>query len=124
MLTKLAVNPETRLYAYFSDPFVRRLVSPRVKIGQRRRVLAKAKMEALTARAMLAQLNGQEHSTATNLISRQYLPPGWKQEDFTVSNAGVVRSERYDTLPDMRSLPEVPLEKITPAEAEAIQGIR
>lgn len=120
MLTKLPVNEETRLYAYFSDPFVRRLVGPRVKLGQRRRVLAKAKMEALTARAMLAQLDGHARpDSLSDLVLSEHLPEGWRNEDMSIETTGLVSSKHYGSLPNMRTLPEVPLEKVTPAEAEA-----
>ncbi|PAY21265.1 hypothetical protein CKO51_01415 [Rhodopirellula sp. SM50] len=120
MLTQLPVNEETRLYAYLSDPFVRRLVGPRMKIGQRRRVIAKAKMEALTAQVMLARLDGHANiDSLPALVDSGYLPQGWQREDVMVDANGLVRSEHYDSLPRMRTLPEVPLDKVTPAEAEA-----
>lgn len=120
MLTKMPVNKETRLYAYLSDPFVRRLVGPRVKIGQRRRVFAKAKMEALTAQAMLARLDGQaEPDSLKTLTENEHLPKGWQQEGMKIEASGLVRSEHYDTLPRMRTLPDVPLQNVTPEEAEA-----
>ena len=120
MLTQLPVTDETRLYAYLSDPFVRRLVGPRVKIGQRRRVLAKAKMEALTARSMLARLDGHAQPDSTDaLMNSQHLPKGWRDENVSFDQTGLVRSEHYDTLPQMRTLPDVPLENVTPEEAEA-----
>lgn len=120
MLTQLPVNAETRIYAYLSDPFVRRLVSPEVKIGQRRRMLAKAKMEALTAQNLLARLDGQtEPGTPADMIQRRYLPRGWQNQDLSVEENGLVRSQHYGTLRNMRSLREDPIEKVTPAEAEA-----
>ncbi|NIL97979.1 MAG: hypothetical protein GTO53_09520 [Planctomycetales bacterium] len=120
MLTKLGVSDKTRLYAYFSDPFVRRLVGPEVKIGQRRRVMAKAKMEALTARAMLARLDGHaQPDSLPDLVRSEHLPEGWQSEDMALDATGLVRSERYGPLPRMRTLPDVPLEKVTPEEAEA-----
>ena len=120
MLTQLPVNEQTRIYAYMSDPFVRRLVGPRVKIAQRRRVLAKAKMEALTARALLSRLDGHaEPDSPAALMSSQHLPRGWQNEHVSIDASGLVRSEHYDTLPRMRTLPEVPLQKVTPEEAEA-----
>ena len=120
MLTKLPVNEETRVYAYFSDPFVRRLVGPRVKIGQRRRMLAKAKMEALTARALLARLDGHaKPDSLPDLARSDHLPQSWQTEGVSIDASGLVRSERYDSLPRMRTLPETPLNDVTPAEAEA-----
>ncbi len=120
MLTKLEVNEETRLYAYLSDPFVRRLVGPRVKIGQRRRILAKAKMETLTASVMLARIDGQtKPDSMADLVRSGHLPQGWQSEDLSIEPTGLVRSQHYGSLPRMRTLPDVPLDKVTPAEAEA-----
>jgi hypothetical protein len=42
MLTQLAPGAETRFFAYLSDPFIRHLVGPRTKIGQLRRIRARA----------------------------------------------------------------------------------
>ncbi|QEG00360.1 hypothetical protein Mal15_44300 [Stieleria maiorica] len=120
MLTQLPVNEDTRVYAYLSDGFVRKLVGPRTKIGQRRRVLAKAKMEVMTAQAMLARLDGYPGSdSASDLIRSGHLPQGWQSEGMSIDASGLVRSHHYDTLPRMRTLPEVPLDRVTPAEAEA-----
>jgi hypothetical protein len=120
MLTQLPVSEQTRLYAYLSDPFVRRLVGPRVKIAQRRRVLAKAEMEALTASAMLARLNGDEKADSlSRLVEEKYVPVGLNRSDLTVDASGLVHSGRYGSLPRMRTLPEVPLQDVTPSEAEA-----
>ncbi len=120
MLSQLPVQEETRIYAYFSDPFVRRLVGPRVKIGQRRRVLAKAKMEALTAQAMMAKLNGQPiGDSLETMIGRGEVPGGWQDSGLSIDSTGLVSSQHYGKLPRMRTLPDVPLQKVTPAEAEA-----
>ena len=120
MLTQLDVNDKTRLYAYFSDPFVRRLVGPKVKIGQRRRVLAKAKMEALTAKAMLARLDGHAKANSLpDLVRSGHLPEDWKSDDMSIEASGLVHSKQYGTLAHTRTLAEVPLKKVTPGEAEA-----
>ncbi|TWU04238.1 hypothetical protein [Stieleria varia] len=120
MLTQLDVSEQTRIYAYLSDPFIRRLVSPQVKLAQRRRMIEKAKLEAMTASVLLARLNGEAESISTStLIDEGLLPKNWKGEGMSVEATGLVRSERYGSLPRMRTLPEVPVEKATEAEAEA-----
>ena len=58
MLTKLPVLKETRAYVYLSDPFIRQLVGPEVKIAQLRRLSAKAEMEMLTGAALLYKADG------------------------------------------------------------------
>ncbi|MDG2223179.1 MAG: hypothetical protein P8L85_17490 [Rubripirellula sp.] len=120
MLTKMAVTDETRLYAYLSDPFVRRLVGPRVKIGQRRRVIAKAKMEALTAHVLMSRLDGQDSGESFDeLMESGYVPKRWDLGGMSVDSNGLVSSQHYGSLPRMRSLPDLPLKNVTPAEAEA-----
>ncbi|KAA5539185.1 hypothetical protein FYK55_25020 [Roseiconus nitratireducens] len=120
MLTKLDVTDSTRLYAYLSDPFVRRLVGPRVKIGQRRRVIAKAKMETLAAEALHARLDGYGMPESLSALkNNDQLPQNWSNDDLSLEATGIVRSEHYDTLRRMRTLPEVPLKNVTPQEAEA-----
>ncbi|MEO1616873.1 MAG: hypothetical protein AAFV88_13540 [Planctomycetota bacterium] len=125
MLTKLDVSEKTRLYAYLSDPFIRRLTSPAVKIGQRRRVLEKARMEAFTARHLMARLNGISlEAPPSQLEDEDYHPKHWNREGLEINEIGAVSSGRYGSLERMHSLPEVPLQKVTPAEAEAYDAYR
>lgn len=120
MLTKLGVNENTRGYAYFSDPFVRRLVGPRMKIAQRRRMLAKSQMEALTACSMLARIDAPgSNLNVEQLKVNGYLPTTWTATDFSIDDTGLVHSETYGTLTDMRSLSEIPIQDITSDEASA-----
>jgi len=120
MLTKLPVNEETRIYAYLSDSFVRRLVGPRVKLGQRRRMLAKAKMETLTGRGLLARLDGHpEPDSLSSLVRSEHLSQDWQSEDLSINATGLVRSDRHGTLSRLRTLPETPLDQVTPEEANA-----
>ena len=120
MLTKLGITDKTRGYAYFSDPFVRNLVGPKVKIGQLRRVLAKRQMEHLTARAMLARVDDPKSTmNVQQLKANGYLPADWANQDFKLDETGVVHSKTYGTLSNMRTLPTLPVQTITPEEAKA-----
>jgi len=120
MLTKLGITDKTRGYAYFSDPFVRNLVGPKVKIGQLRRVLAKRQMEHLTACAMLSRIDDPESTMdIEQLKANGYLPADWSNQDFTLDKTGVVHSKTYGTLSNMRTLTASPVQTITPEEAEA-----
>jgi hypothetical protein len=117
MLTKLPIDEQTRMYAYFSDPFVRRLVGPKVKLGQRRRLLAKAQIEATASRALLAKLDGRSFTSPDALASADYIPNSWREAGLTVSPGGFVSSKEWGDLQRMRSLEEMPLEKVTEDEA-------
>ena len=75
MLTQLAPGAQTRMYAYFSDPFIRRLVGPAVKIAQLRRLQAKLSLEETSAAALLYRLDGHaEAPTVERLVAAGYLP--------------------------------------------------
>jgi len=119
MLTQVPVKPETRMLAYFSDPFVRRIVGPEVKLGQLRRVQARAQMELLTSQALLARLDGVPPvESVADLIRMKYLPAGFPTESYSIDAEGMVRSAIYGSLDDMKTLREVPVERVTQAEAD------
>ena len=120
MLTQMPVRPETRFLAYFSDPFIRRLVGPEVKLGQMRRIQARARMETVTAQALLARADGLPPASSTDQLVRWgYLPEGFPVETNTIDDRGVVHSAVYGTVGDMPTLLAVPTRQVTPAEAEA-----
>jgi hypothetical protein len=120
MLTQMPVRPETRFLAYFSDPFIRRLVGPEVKLGQMRRIQTRARMEAITAQALLAGADGLPPASSTDQLVRWgYLPEGFPVEATTIDDRGVVHSAVYGTMGDMQTLLAVPTLQVTPAEADA-----
>jgi hypothetical protein len=120
MLTQLPVQKETRMFVYFSDPFVRRLVGPRVKLAQRRRIQASADLETLTARSLLSRLDGvRQINSVAELINMKYLPKGFSTEEYSIDDQDVARSKTYGTLTRLKTLTEVPIERVTPAEAKA-----
>ncbi len=119
MLTQLPVRAQTRLYTYFSDPFVRRLVGPEVKLSQARRLRARAAMELIASQRMFAHLNGFKLDSVEDLKRLAYLPKDFSTDDYSFDEQGLVHSKSYGPLPGMKTLPEVPIDAVTPAEAEA-----
>ncbi len=93
MVTQLPVAESTRAYAYFSDPFIRRLVGPAVKIGQLRRLRARATLEAVAAGALLYRLDGHSAPPSTEeLIRRGYVANTVSAADFRIEPDGTVTS--------------------------------
>ena len=121
MLTQLPVTDQTRVYAYFSDPFVRRLVGPEVKLSQARRTRARARMEYLTAQMLRARLDGVSPSSVQDLQQMGYLPAETAISGYTLNPQGQLQSDVYGSLARINTLPEVPLDRVTPAEAEAYE---
>ena len=119
MLTQLPVEERTRLYAYFSDPFVRRLVGPQVKLAQLRRLKARAALEHLTARALKARLDGVEPADSVAALSAaNYLPKNFPTASYSIDDHGIAQSASYGPMDRLRTLQEVPVERVTPAEAQ------
>jgi len=120
MLTRLPVGPETRLYAYFSDPFIRRLVGPAVKIGQLRRLQAKLSLEEASAAALLYRLDGHaEAPTLDRLTAAGYLPAEPRFAGLALAPDGTARSPAYGGILDLASISARPVETATAAEAKA-----
>jgi hypothetical protein len=124
MLTKLPLKKETRAYAYFSDPFIRRMVGPEVKIGQLRRMAARGEMEAVTAGSLLALLDsGGKNTDLASLGRLGYVPKG-AAERYSLGEDLTARSEIYGTVKDMKTLQEVPLGRVSPSEVKAYDAYR
>ena len=105
MQQQLTIEGDTQAYLYFSDPFIRRLVSPQVKIAQLRRMQARAEMEILAAGAMLYLLDGHRNVPGKQqLIDRGYAPRYLEDRDFTIDGNLVVASEEFGTIADLKPL--------------------
>ena len=123
MLTQLAPVKETRAYVFFSDPFIRRLVGPEVKIAQLRRMTARAEMEFITSRALLAKLDGMSKvSTLEDLVQKGYVSDRFLKKDYSINSDLVVRSVKYGTLAGMKTVLNTPIVHVTKSEAEAYRS--
>ncbi|RKX46062.1 MAG: hypothetical protein DRP64_03785 [Verrucomicrobia bacterium] len=120
MLTRVPLTEKTRAYVYFSDPFIRRLVGPEVKIGQVRRLREKARMQAMVHASMLRAHDGQgEDGTLEQLTGEVYLPPSFRASGLTFGEGGIPVSETYGPLPRMGSINAADLSMATAAETNA-----
>jgi hypothetical protein len=121
MLTQVPVTTETVAYTYLSDPFIRNLVGPATKIGQLRRLHARADLESASAAALLAKFDGRE-AKATDLAylsTHEYLRPAHTATDRTLGTDLVSVSEIYGTPRRMHSLTREPVDLISPTEKDA-----
>lgn len=117
MLTQLPLEKQTRVYAYFSDPFIRNLVGPSTKIAQARRMIARADMEFLTSCALLAELDGIKNpASLETLVNLGYLPERYLSGEYSIDRDLVVHSGTYGTLPHLKTLQETPVGNVTSLE--------
>ena len=125
MLTKLPLDESSLAYVYISDPFIRRLVGPEVKIGQLRRMRARADLETLSAGALLHQFDGGPSSeTIEGLATLGYVPERFVNTNYSIDADRVARSRRYGTAGDMTTLEKASFDRVRPSEAEAYRAYR
>ncbi len=120
MLTQLPITESTWSYAYLSDPFIRHLVSPAAKIGQLRRIRARADMEFLTACALLARLDGMKSPwSIKNLVEYKYIPETYLEGDYYFNQNHILYSKTYGRLSNMKPLSQVPIDRVSRQEEKA-----
>lgn len=126
MLTQLPVRANTRGYLYFSDPFIRRLTGPEVKIGQFRRVVVRGQLETTSAGALLYRLDhGASVADYPTLVQQGYAPEAWlSYGGIRVESDGRAISTTYGPVADLATLLERPLHSATATEAKAYEGYR
>ncbi|MEZ6099679.1 MAG: hypothetical protein R3E01_11985 [Pirellulaceae bacterium] len=122
MLMQLPIHNNTRMLGYLSDPFIRRLVGPKMKLSQARRILDRARMEFLAAQLLKARLDGVDVANSSTLKRLRYLPDAFPVDDYQFDRLGVVSSRRYGPLPRMKTLDEAPLQRVTPEEAQGYKN--
>ena len=124
MLSQTPVRPETRCYGYLSDPFIRRLVGPEVKIGQLRRLRAKGEMENVTSAALLHRLDGQTgRADIPSLVAKGYLAAEPSSARGSVLDDQLAAScPQYGSPAQMKTLQENPVTTVTPSEAAAYKA--
>ncbi len=119
MLTKMPLDESTEAFVYFSDAFIRRLVGPEMKIGQLRRLQAKADMEALTAAALLYRADGYtEPLTRERLAGLGFIDPRLAGPDYMLDDDLRTASRLWGRPGAMSTLLERPVRKITVTEQE------
>ena len=121
MLTQVPITPETVVYTYFSDPFIRHLVGPEAKIGQLRRLHARSELEAASAGALLARFDGHaEKVTDLQFLgAHKYLRPVQTAKDLTLQDTLVSHSETFGSPRHMHSLTRNPTTLASPFERDA-----
>ncbi len=123
MLTKVPFTKATRAYVYFSDPFIRDLVGPRIKIGQMRRLNEKAKMQTMAYAAMLYSHDGfPANPSLEQLVSSGYLPDSFLTTGLSYDPNGIPTSKTYGPLPKMKSIYTADLSTATAAEADSYKN--
>lgn len=126
MTHQLPLQATSRAYVYFSDPFIRRLTGPDVKIGQIRRALARNHMETITAMALLYRLDHGKDATDLALLKQKgYLTEAEvPAEEYTLEQGIRAVSKTWGTLDRLKTLADNPISTVSPQEANAYEDYR
>jgi hypothetical protein len=120
MQQQLGIESGTSAYFYLSDAFIRRLVSPEVKIAQLRRMAARGEMEMLAAGAMLYLFDGNRHvPSKENLVRQGYVPAYLLDRDYVLDHSLVVSSRQYGPIASPKPLSANPVRTVTDNERRA-----
>lgn len=121
MLAQLPIKKETRALVYLSDPFIRLMTGPEIKIGQFRRMQAKAEMERIVAGALLYQMDRGGKPALKTLGELGYVPQEVAGR-YTLHDDLTVTSPVWGTTPELKTLPTVPFDTVTAGEAAAYRA--
>ena len=120
--TVMPLAREDTVFVYLSDAFFRNMAGPRYWIEMRRRLEATADIELVEMASLASATEGKPGETIAELVAGGFLPP-WFGPRPDGSAAVLEKDEVRDSLRGGRGhfvpIPDVPVDKIAPAEAEA-----
>ncbi|MBT5230507.1 MAG: hypothetical protein HOM11_09560 [Methylococcales bacterium] len=107
-------------YAYLSDPFIRKMISPTTKILQLRRSLARSKLEKIIAAKLLYKMDHQQEADQATLIKQGYLTTAhFNDGDISLHQDGTVSSKKYGRLKEMTPIENFAIDEVEAWEAKA-----
>ena len=122
MLTQLPIEQKSHSFFYFSDPFIRNLVGPQVKIAQLRRLQARTEMESVAAARLLYKVDGNTDAPSLEkLIKKSYINAPQLVKDIKLQADGSVSSATWGTPANMPTLLEKPVSLVNTLEQKAYQ---
>lgn len=122
MLTKLPIEKKSHSFFYFSDPFIRHLVGPQVKIAQLRRLQARTEMESAAAARLLYKVDGHsDQPDLKTLVDKDYLNSPVLVKDLKFEADGSVSSASWGTPADMPTLLDHQIILVSRSEKKAYE---
>ena len=120
--TVMPLARDDTVFVYLSDAFFRNMAGPHYWVEMRRRLEATADIELVEMASLASATEGKPGESIDELVSGGFLPP-WFGPRPTAAPSVLDEDEVRDSLRGGRGhfvpIPDVPVERITPAEAEA-----
>jgi hypothetical protein len=118
----MPLGRDDSVFIYFSDAFFQNLTSPRYRIEMLRRLQAATDIEVLMLAKLAAASEGKPGGTIEELVAGGMLPPGFGPRpdgSRAITTAGEVADEVRGRRGLFIPVPDVPVQRVTPAEAQA-----
>ena len=115
-------------FLYLSDAFIRKLVGPRWKIGEQRRIVCQNHLRMISNAATMYRAEMRDEPELAALVKEKYLPketlvcpsrtgPEDKTPSYSLDKSGRAVCGIHNVLRHCTPVDSIPLEKVTPAEA-------
>lgn len=120
--TMMPLERKDTVFLYLSDAFFRNLTGPRYRVEMARRLQASADVDLVRLARLAAAAEGKPADSIEQLVGGGLLPPDFGPRPDG-SRTVLVGGEVYDSVRGRRGallpVPEVPVDRVTPAEASA-----
>lgn len=119
------LDPARDGFAYLSEEFITRMVSPAYRINSERRLGAINRMVDLQYDVLSYRtLTGQWPADFQEIVTQGYRAKDGDYRGYSIDSAGHVRHQDWGSLWDLRPLSEVPIEEVTPGERDRYERFR
>ncbi|MDR2861708.1 MAG: hypothetical protein LBV07_04095, partial [Syntrophobacterales bacterium] len=120
------INPSAKgVFIYMSDPFFRNLVGPAYRVEMTRRAQSAAEIQMLALARLAALQEGLASPSLASLTEQGFLPQGFGMRSDgsqpALTDDGTTTDSMRGTLGSFLPVPDVTIEKITAAEADAYE---
>lgn len=116
------------LFVYFSDPFLRSMISPVTKIAQLRRSQARLRLNLISNAAMLQKIDTGHWPDVASLLKSNALKKewvdSWEGDHISLDSQGKSKSTLYGELGAMTPLNRLKISSISAAERNAYDEYR
>lgn len=123
--TQAVLEPQRDGLVYFSEKFIRKLVSPEYRINAARREQAIAEIESLQYTVFAYKsITKNWPPTLEHIAAEGFIDQASLREGFTVGDDGIVRHKQWGTLYQLKPISENPLSLVSKNEKQRYDRFR
>jgi len=115
------------IFAYFSEAFIQKLTSPSYRINARRRNTILNALETIQYMVFAYRdITGKWPSSVKQIINEGYIAPNSiaNIDDYSIDSNGIVKHKIWNTIYDVTTISQVPVDEVFPAEKSFYDNFR